>query len=1237
MALARLKLLPKLAPLFAGALLFVSCGTKEKDSSGESLPSTIPNGILAPPPVSKVPIGSRDVVSFPPAGPATGVVFLQLSGEPESDIRYSYRDPSLDGETPLAKGQKYNGALVVWPPATVWVVATVKGESGPVRRFDFPWVGQDGTSLETFSAKRFPNFGQAPELNQFVSITASTADETFDSSDAPPTGLLHKQLDGRVDDWSLVGRTFGRDARGDMPQQSADIVYGIVDEDEKYFHFLISTADRPRTDNEVVYGVEIGPSNVNFSNFGGGAEVTYNVFLDSGRLVIESKGVRQPVSTVSSAFVGDAVELRVIRQDLPLLADVTELIARPYAMVLTGGVKTSDRMRPLYLRSKFSVSRISAPLNGNRVTDVSVFTDPQYKSAPVVGTYLTQIRSFLPSIELLHQMPLFETGSIPFFYSEKEANGYTGLNSFDRGLLTTLGPKNSAIEHAQLIAHEIAHFHNALTNRINLRWFQEGMSEWSAERILYRHFPRRAVQQYIRKLRIDHYWNTVGATGIDAMPLNNWEGSVSDLGYSKSLMFLDLLEARVGAEPLRKLQQYGINQNLDSDGIQKFLEQESGKNLDAVFRFWVFPGDPSPENDPRTLFKDEDLDGLLGLEEEILGTSPFDIDSDKDGFTDDEEFSAGTNPAVSSIDSSAIAEGSRKTIHILSGQLSNPPTAIDPVAMLRIGGEEGSEFSYSFDPKNSATSLDSDLWASEYSGPVFLHPPYKVLAQALVGGIGGTVNTIEHALFVNGTSVSTPFLSELILPQAPKITTTLPSPTFGGLINLSLSDSTMDMPRELSAYNIVGFSISQTAQTLTAEFTTQTPPDPHGSNGSFFLSFKTIDPNEASPPPVRTRFTFSTDAGVAYKHTFVSLGGETVVRIPVEQYTTFGNTMKFNIPLSDLSTWEAEAGTKLICGFTTSKASSTMLKISDNPGCLVYEAPTYTPISATGTGYFGTGPMTVQVLVPTTGYNQAAAQEYAQLAIAAIQGFEKALARPLLDRSLWTSTIKFLTGNSALGTADLTSGAFLAFNPGTAPAASRRYLFIEQLARLVLADMLDRQKTTPPYWVQEFFVQWLTAASMYSIFPSREAHSHTAARFEQYRCYTANEGCAYLFPEIPLDAWVASVSGTSTGAVKSMMFALELDATLGSAVMSEVFHSFAHKIPSSAELRTKLLNIAPAKAAVINAMFNLWVVGSGNIVADAASIRSTFSDTETPFKDGLLLFEETALGLNPNVYNNYLD
>jgi len=1201
--------------------LLAACGQKEKAQSGETLPAVVA-GVPVSPELSRVPFGSREVVSFPPAGPSTNVLFVQLFGEPGSDIRYSFRDPALAGELPLAGGQKYSGALVIWPPASVWAMAIVKGEAGPVRRFDFPWVSGDGQSLPVISGTRFPLLSDPASVQSFRDLPLTAPEEVFDAvvtgDVAPdPSGILQRAVDGKVTDLSPGGRTFGRDARGDMPQPAADVVYGAIAEDSRYFHLVIATAERPRTDKEVVYGVEIGPANVSFSNFGHGAETTYTIMIDGGRLTLDAKGKKMTLGPESVAFVGDVVEMRVARADLPLLQGVPELTARPFAMLLTGGVKTADRMRPLYLRSRFLMARATAGLFGGRTSEIALFTDPQYGASILVPTLLGQMKDLLPQVELLHQMPLYETGTTSLFYASKDANGYTGLNAFDRGLLTTLGPSSSAIEHAQLVAHELAHYHNALGNRITTRWFQEGMSEWSAERLLYKHFPRRAVQQYVRKLRFDHYWSVVGSGNLDDLPLSRWEGTATDLGYSKSLMFFDLLEARVGADPIRKLQQYGVNANLDTAGIKLFLEQESGQNLDGLFQFWVTDGEPAAENDPRKLFKDEDGDGLLGLEEEILGTSDLDVDSDKDGYGDDEEFARGSDPNV------AQPQGSS------SGSLE-----------FRLAGAAGSEFLYSFDPENTLPLLENDPWARTYHSPTFFHAPYKIVTQSRIGGLAGATNIVNRPLYVNGAEVPTPHPGQLILPPVPQTSSVLPVVSFSGLVGKQITDSAYDVQDDLAAYNITGVHVSLVDQVINVEMTTKAAPDIYGSFGGYYVSFKNLEAGTSGPPQVKNRLTISAVAGAVHLHTFDEMssppGAESVTRVSRDQYAAFGTTLKIGAPLSDLQSWMASSGTKLICPYSTFSGATAGGTQSDHTGCLVYDAPSHQGVSASGSGIYGTGAFSAQVLIPAIGFVQADGEEFAQLTVGAVQAFEKALARPLIDRSVWTTTLKYVAGNSALGTAQHVPGAYLEFNPGTAPAASRRYLFVEQLARLVLADYLDRQKSTPPYWVQEFFVQWLTSSALYQMYPTCDPHSHTQARFGHYRCSTEG-GCTLFDSDEPLDGWGVAPAGalnSPTGPVKSMMFALEVDALLGSQVMSGVMQTFSHRIPLAAELRALFLNALPAKASQINSIFDLWVVGTGNKPGDAASIRATFTDADG---DGLLLFEESALGLNPTVADPYLN
>src|SRR5690606_8731465 len=117
---------------------------------------------------------------------------------------------------------------------------------------------------------------------------------------------------------------------------------------------------------------------------------------------------------------------------------------------------------PLFLRSTFAMNRgvIDSPGDAR-------FWRVEFRESPVLGEhavaaqYLSLGSVIFPELEAINRIPLQARGSIPVFFVNKEENGYSGLNTSDLGLLTTLGTNSSPLAKTQILAHEVAHYQNA--------------------------------------------------------------------------------------------------------------------------------------------------------------------------------------------------------------------------------------------------------------------------------------------------------------------------------------------------------------------------------------------------------------------------------------------------------------------------------------------------------------------------------------------------------------------------------------------------------------------------------------------------------------------------------------------------------------------------------------------------------------------------------------------------------
>jgi hypothetical protein len=261
---------------------------------------------------------------------------------------------------------------------------------------------------------------------------------------------------------------------------------------------------------------------------------------------------------------------------------------------------------------------------------------------------------------------------------------------------------------------------------------------------------------------------------------------------------------------------------------------------------------------------------------------------------------------------------------------------------------------------------------------------------------------------------------------------------------------------------------------------------------------------------------------------------------------------------------------------------------------------------------------TVEAFVQASSNATARATGLAQLGAEALREFEKALGRPLLARSHWPLHVRYTASGGAAGAGSAKVGAFLEI-AAAYEGVQLDYLAVEQLARVVVADLLTGGATAP-YWVQEAFIQWLTSAAMYALYPSLDVHEFHRDRIEDYRTLSV------LADDYPLAQWDANlniVRPSNTGSVRSLMFALELNNKVGSAVMSQVFQTFANGVPDGAGLLARLKGASPADAAVLDALYTTWVTGSGNNATDRSAIKARLADGDG---DRLYLFEEEQLG-----------
>lgn len=1150
--------------------------------------------------LSPVPLGSLDVASEPAGGAAVrGTVLMRLYTEPGATIYYAFH--AIDATTPAAEMTEFSAPTEVLPPVNVWAVADKAGQRGLVRKFAWTLSSDAHAPEPAITLRRL--FGAGGEV---VALPAPGPVEATPTGDEP---VFTAVVDGDPGEWPATGRLRAKDGVFDVPSARGhvDLEDAAVGEDAGGISVLLRTREPPRSDGSATYGFDIGSSGIDLGTFGKGATFLYRVEVAGQAVKVTKLDGNVPVTTgptTSGAIGATAVELRLGKTDAPALDGLKDLAVRAFATEGGIGYSVQDRMQTFYLRSQFDM--VTPAVSDPAWLDVHFLLPPGSADVALAAGYATLTGTLVKDLEAANGIPFYERGTLPLFFVGKEESGYAGLNTSDRGMLTTLGPGTGAIGRAQLLAHELAHFQNARSSRLKSRWLQEGMSEWSAERILYRHYPVRAVHRYLRRLRFDRYFDTLEGK-LDVFPLDTWGNEVERSGYEKSLMFLDLVEQIVGQPALLAAFQVAVNEPTDGAAFKRALERETGKDLSGLFKYWVFAGDPLPEFDPYLVYKDRDGDELSALDEMTLGTDPTLVDTDGDGFTDAEELFGATDPVASAL----VATGTKMAT-----------VATDTSAFLRFGGDPHAKRTVSFDPY----ALTSP---AAFSLPLFVRPPVSVAVSA----DGGAAEVFTRPLFVGGVEVATSMPSVGILPPVPGKQVVTDANIRLESSSVAVNDPDSDLPADASSYDLVSLSTTtKESGVISVVLNLKSNVSLTDGYGEYALLFQTVDWSLVTGPSIKKWHGLSALNGELYWSTVASDGQETTSLLTSGATVSASNKeLRFDLTPGLTADWSTVVGERQVCAHSAVTFPGGTI-VRDQAGCVSLGAPGFTQRRAVVPDAYGLGLHTLDAAFDTAHYDAARADELLKLAATAIREFELVLARPLLDRRQWPLHVALSDGGDTTAAAATSYGAHVsidkAFN-----GATLDYLVVEQLARLVTADLLDRLGDRA-YWLQEAFIQWLTATTLYRIYPARLVHDFHRARIEDFNCFLDGaSGCATFFTkDVVLSGWAFSTLG-STGSVRSLLAALELDAIVGTPAMAKAFSLFFNAAPNGDALEAILIALSPGKSSDIRTFWTNWVNGSGDPTHDAAVARATTVDGDG---DGLYAFEEARLGTSDAVANNYL-
>jgi hypothetical protein len=1190
-------------------LYIAGCGPLIQNSSSSNQPLGLPDYISNPKDVSRVLEGSLDVVTGTPPGTYSGPVLVTLFSEPGASIEYSFAD--LSNSQSLLTTSKYKNPFLAYPPFTVWCQVTKKGKKGKIKFFKYKLDRRVYPLNKSYSAPKLPH-------KDFKPLELST---NSDSIFFPAGNVSNEKsikatfkADGKNKEWTSQGRLFLRDSLHDVPTglEHIDISWMQAGETDSAFIVAIGLREQPKRAAKVAYGFEIGASNVTTSSFGPGATYTYKIEIrNEGLRILDSdlEEKSQVLKHSSNSLVArnDIIEFHILKSDLPKIKSVNEIVIRGYAVDWTPVTTVFDRVDPLYMRSSFDLTSTTVTLPGKRHVDFNFMSSGSI-SDEFIQNNLNITETIVQELEDFNRMPLFGTGYIPTFYVSKEENGYAGLNTTDRGILTTMGQYSSRLVQTQLMTHEFAHYQNARNSNINARWIQEGMSEWTSERILGRLFPKRAVYTTFRTLRFNRYFKTLD-DGFETIALDSWGEEKSNIGYEKSLMMMDMLSFELGDEALKAAFQYGVSTSMDSSEFMNFLSDYTGKDVSYLFNGWVFEGNESKGLAPEDLFLDDDGDELLNIDELILGSDKNSFDSDGDGYTDGEEYFRGMDPASSEI-----------TLSNSKAPLLTNRSSTDSSALFRLGGHKNQAYTFSLNPDETSPS-------TVYTGPKLMRPPYAVSVEG-----SGSAYVLDRPLYVGGNKIVHTFEQDLILPNSAKGSISYASGITNGLsvgvsgADIDADDMSNDLPSWLSDYDVVETTVSEDSDFVTIVVKTKTPPDDLGTYGDYVIVFDNLEWEEASTGYIR-RNALTISSGSVFWHSY-DAGYETSEALLSGVIISYGKALTVKIEKSKFSNWSSTTE-RQICAWSRFELL-TDFEHTERAGCVILDSPDFTRRGGQVASYFGTGNHTLEVFINDSGFTNARVNTALSLGLSGIREFEKALARPSWDRSMWRIHLQYNNESYFSGAGDITSGAWLT-GKDLDTNEDFEYLIVEQLARLAASDSLDREKTATDYFIQELYVQWLTAAAMYQIYPTESVHDYHKSRLDNYMCYTPpDSSCTSQYSrDVYLADWDNDTESGSSASMKSLLLTLLLNAEIGSAPMAEVMSTFTNGWPTPTELKNLLKDAAPNSSSEIDHYWEILVDGSGTLSDDVTAIRVLLDDANA---NDLYQFEEDKLGSNVTGY-----
>jgi hypothetical protein len=413
------------------------------------------------------------------------------------------------------------------------------------------------------------------------------------------------------------------------------------------------------------------------------------------------------------------------------------------------------------------------------------------------------------------------------------------------------------------------------------------------------------------------------------------------------------------------------------------------------------------------------------------------------------------------------------------------------------------------------------------------------------------------------------------------------------------ADAANDIPEFLGSYDIVSVQVSRAEDQITVKITTREPIDRFNAYGFFQVEALSYTAGTAT-----SLGGIAVDNGIPYlqKKSGESLPGSEKVRL-----TTSGNELQLAFAASEFFGATSSAD-QILCVRSITEIDGP--RAVDAAGCPVIQSAAARGMWAAA-DRFGLARHQIQVVAN----DQAQAEKLAKISLQALRDFEELLNRPLYQRHLWKMHV-YTSQPIPPAHASLSGGIYLNFS-AAASEYGMAHLAVEQLARQVLADHLE--SSSPPFWVQEMWIQWLSAAALQRQFPATDVQNYLRRRINEYLAFVVDgQRGRFSDGDVPLTNWNL-LSLNSTGSIKSMMFALVLDAELGPAAMGRSLGLALNMLPGDSAVALKLFKaVAPDKALRLTELWNQYVLTTSfnNIITDA------FSDSDG---NGTFKFQDSAI------------